>query len=346
MFNLEQLVLPRSITDRGLVHLGRLSGLKQLAALGREITGPGLKSLESLTSLEEVSVDGTQINDVGLFHLGRLGILKRLSCRKTQITNKGLSHLRNLSLLQTLRLGHNRISDPGLVHIASLPNLRSLALDHTGVTGAGLIDLKRLKRLEMLDLAGTTVTATDIAPLKQTLPECEFRFPEDPLVAALQTNGNKLLPALEEVATIKTDNNQVIAINIKHRRFSDAALARIRGFRQVQRLSLTGTKVTADGMAALASFIRLEELWIDQTQIGDRGLEQLKRLKGLKRILARNCPVTLPGVITLSQQIPQVEIFPARCKLICIARLAKCFSNGFPCHAICTCNKNAISWLD
>ena len=87
MFNLEQLVLPRTITDKGLVHLSRLSGLKQLAALGQAITGEGLRSLESLTSLEEISVDGTQVDDIGLAHISRLGNLQRLSCRRTRITD-------------------------------------------------------------------------------------------------------------------------------------------------------------------------------------------------------------------------------------------------------------------
>ena len=46
-----------------------------------------------------------------------------------------------------------------------------------------------------------------------------------------------------------------------------------------------------------------------KTRIGDKGLARLKRLKGLKRILARNCQVTLPGVVALSQAIPRIEIF-------------------------------------
>mgnify|MGYP003726358581 CR=1 FL=1 len=74
-------------------------------------------------------------------------------------------------------------------------------------------------------------------------------------------------------------------------------------------LSLTGTKVTDEGMAALAGYSRLTELWIDRTSIGDKGLERLKRLKGLKRILARDCPVTLSGVVALTKAIPLITMF-------------------------------------
>ena len=76
------------------------------------------------------------------------------------------------------------------------------------------------------------------------LPECEIRYPEDPLISALAANGNKLVPALEQVAAITRDKGQVTAINVTHRRFSDEAIKRIRGLRQVQRLSLKGTKVS------------------------------------------------------------------------------------------------------
>ena len=94
----------------------------------------------------------------------------------------------------------------------------------------------------------------------------------DPLVSALQANGNKLAEALEQIGSIKQDRGEITAINVKQPRFSDTALNQLGGLKRVERLSLSGTKVTSDGLAALSGYGRLRELWIDKTQIGDEGL--------------------------------------------------------------------------
>ena len=310
MQNLEALVLPRTITDRGLAHLAKLTGLKRLAVLGPGITGKGLRAVRGMVLLTELSLDGTRVDDEGFTHVARLERLERLSCRRTQVTDSGLVHISRLFQLRVLRLDYNDISDDGLVHLEQLEELRRLSLIKTRVNGDKLEPLEKLARLELLDFNGTRVSSTDIDRLKQSLPDCEIRSTVDPLLAELRANGNKFLPALEQIATItKTPKGQIVSVNIRQRRFSDAGLAKLTGLKQLDRLSLQDTKVSNAGLKSLLGMKRLSELWLDKTSINDQGLQQIGRLKTLRRLLIRQSPVSLLGVVKLSQTIPRIEIF-------------------------------------
>src|SRR5439155_22538583 len=62
----------RFFDDRGLRHLGRMTGLTKLYLTGTSITDDGLANIAGLTHLTELSLHGTGISDAGLAHLARL----------------------------------------------------------------------------------------------------------------------------------------------------------------------------------------------------------------------------------------------------------------------------------
>ena len=79
------------ITDSSLQ---QLPNLKNLALIGTKITDQGLEHLVRLTGLRTLWVEYAQITDNGLKHLKQLTGLQVLGLTGTQITEKGVLQLR------------------------------------------------------------------------------------------------------------------------------------------------------------------------------------------------------------------------------------------------------------
>jgi beta-lactamase regulating signal transducer with metallopeptidase domain/Leucine-rich repeat (LRR) protein len=154
------------ITDAGLAHIRRLTGLHHLVLLGTQITDAGLADIESLTELQYLLLAGTRITDAGLEHLKGLRKLSALGLERTQITDAGLEHLQGLKGLGKLYLNDTRIGDVGLEHLQGLTTLFWLDLTGTQITDAGLQHLQNLTRLSTLGLVGTGITDAGLKHLR------------------------------------------------------------------------------------------------------------------------------------------------------------------------------------
>lgn len=82
------------IGDAGLVHLGKIAGLKKLHLEKTQITDAGLKHLASLKELEVLNLFGCGIGDAGLNSLQSLPKLKSLFITETKVTEAGITALR------------------------------------------------------------------------------------------------------------------------------------------------------------------------------------------------------------------------------------------------------------
>ena len=126
------------ITDAGVKHLARLTGLTSLDLSWCRITDAGLADLARLTSLTSLDLKWChRIGEDGLAHLARLTSLTSLDLRGfLYVTNAGLEHLAQLTGLTSLNLSYCRrapfgrgITDAGLAHLAKqLTGLRELEL--------------------------------------------------------------------------------------------------------------------------------------------------------------------------------------------------------------------------
>ena len=111
--------------DVSLVHLGKLSSLKELSLSGcYAISDASLVHLGKLSSLKELSLSGCyEISDASLLHLGKLSSLEELDLDSTQVTDFGLAHLEKLTSLRKLNLcGCDQITDAGLGILGILHN--------------------------------------------------------------------------------------------------------------------------------------------------------------------------------------------------------------------------------
>ena len=176
---------PRSvynITDRGMIYLGRLTALRDLALCESvKITDAGVQELTSLTSLSRLCLQcswvkkmdsarwlarltglrelmfmGGGIND-GLYYT-TLTSLTRLSL--SYVASNFIDRLASLVNIRDLRLSECcRIKNVGLKHLTSFTSLTRLKLGWcSAVTDDGIRHFKTLTSLTMLGLSDAKIT--------------------------------------------------------------------------------------------------------------------------------------------------------------------------------------------
>jgi len=128
---LESLELEKnSISDEGLVFIGKLASLQMLNLSKNRIIGTGLAQLSNLLKLRSLDLSHNQIT--GLPNLASLVNLERLDLSKTKIQGESLATLETLQSLKFLGLNGNVLTKKGctqLVNLAKqLPSLKLLSL--------------------------------------------------------------------------------------------------------------------------------------------------------------------------------------------------------------------------
>lgn len=88
---------------------------------------------------------------------------------------------------------------------------------------------------------------------------------------------------------------------------SDQDLATVEGLGSLQKLELTGSKVTSMGLQKLAGLTNLYTLHLSNTQVDDSGLKVLSKLSNLGILSLANTKVTDLGVAELST-VPRLEM--------------------------------------
>jgi hypothetical protein len=88
----------------------------------------------------------------------------------------------------------------------------------------------------------------------------------------------------------------------------DAGIARLKPLTNLRTLYLGRTKVTDAGLDALAGMTRLKTLGLSDTRVTDAGLLRLTHLQQLASINLRRTPTTEAGVRKLKKSLPQLVI--------------------------------------
>jgi hypothetical protein len=110
---------------------------------------------------------------------------------------------------------------------------------------------------------------------------------------------------------IKLDNHgRVIDLGLDGHRVDSEALAAVRQFSELRRLSLYGTSVTDDGLQYLAGLDNLDSLGLGATRITDKGLWHLEKLPRLQWLwLPTNHKVTQRRVDELKRSLPGLTVY-------------------------------------
>jgi Leucine-rich repeat (LRR) protein len=170
------------ITDAGVEHIVRLTGLKSLGLFGCDnVTDSGFAKLTALKLLESLTAFNNDITIAGLNRLGSLSSLKRLHILDVRrggavldlsgmtgleyviisfspksgdaFNDADLACLKDLKMLGDLQIGPREFTDSGLRYLDGLTQMGRLALGGSKLTDAGIRHLAGMKKLHFLNIS-------------------------------------------------------------------------------------------------------------------------------------------------------------------------------------------------
>jgi Leucine-rich repeat (LRR) protein/predicted Ser/Thr protein kinase len=324
-----------AVTDAGVPHLKELTELTYLDLRLTKVTGAGLEHLKGLPKLGNLVLCFTLVADADLARFAAFPALTALDLSGVGLTDTGLGHLKDCNKLTNLRLDDTAITDAGLKHLQALPALRALNVTRTRVTAKGLEAFAAAKpdckltydealapnlpvtdrsaaewvlarggTVEVSGVSGKVRAAGQLPPEPFTLTGVDLAHREvgDDLS---RLRGLKGLKDLNLPVSKATDRALVslgglpvlTGLNVSGcAGVTDAALAHLKGLKNLAGLHLQRTGVTDAGLAHLPEFPALAVLSLDATAVTDEGLGHFKGCKSLVLLGLSETAVTDEGL--------------------------------------------------
>jgi len=188
------------------------------------------------------------ITDEGISALKTWKHLKRLDLQGTKVTDSTLRHLSALSSLEALNIGCVLVTDAGLEALTSLTNLKELTLGGNKLTDAGLQPLRQLPGLTFLDLGGVQREDSGLWSVSFSQPGLEAILTLKDL-RHLRLEGT--LVSARGLETIKGLSRLELLDLHDCARIGDDAIPILAAMQKLHSVDLTGTQVTAAGLAKL-----------------------------------------------------------------------------------------------
>jgi len=252
------------ITDAGMRHLARIQSLEELA-LSEGGTDRGLEYIANLSKLKRLDL-GADISDAGLQHLAKLQCLEELNVGGDGITDEGMVYLAKLNNLQKLTMNSDRMTDKAMDFIIKLPNLRMLNLRAEKITQKGVAKLSQLQSLEQLILDTKRATISSISKLN-SLSNLTYLDVDN----VAQDNSTLDISGLAKLEKLTLRGKD------KWRDQDLACLANLRNLKWIQGIGGFGD----EGLKHLRNLVRMERLFIGETNATDKGLSYLSNMKKL-----------------------------------------------------------------
>ena len=188
------------------------------------------------------------------------------------------------------------VGDEDLKHLEHLRSLRRLDINGPGVTDVGVTRIAKLKQLEDLHLLRSGMSDAGLAQLAQLPALLALTLDES---ANLTDAGLRALDDMGGLIHLSLDFNP---------QFTDALAPHVARLTALEKLFLSKTQLTDDGLAQLQGLSKLKKLSLEETQITDDGLKALHGMRSLRALYLYGTGVTEAGAERLRQVIPGCQI--------------------------------------
>ena len=290
--------------------VGRLTQLHSLVFDGGRFSGDELRRITSLTELRELDVPPfVDLEGPDLELLANFPQLETLSLRRSQALGAGLEHLSALTQLRTLDLSMGTGIRPDALRVLrELPRLESLNLSFCAVDDRAFAHLGHVSTLKTLDLSGSSVTDAGFAQLRGLDLEAVYALSCE----ALGDPSAEVLASFERLEVLALTQSRLTDAGLQHllglQHLRELILFRNRGLTgadvdfgalpQLETLSVASTRFDDDALSGLTR-TSVRELSLSGTRVTDQGLNQLRGLKQLERLSLSGCSVTDQGLAQL-----------------------------------------------
>jgi len=287
-----------SIVGKGLLAFSNSHRLHTLSLSNcRCLTDEAIINISHLTSITVLSLDGCRcITDIALDAISNLHNLQKLELSQCDLlTDSGLQHLHSLGALKELSLGWCRlITDKGIEIMSSQPNrgitLENVCLARCRITDEGVGHLSKLLALRMLDLNGCSNIGS--LALGSTL-EC---------LSNLETLDVSYCPGILR-SSWQGKINSLRSIDLCYSGVKNAHLSRFTSLPSLEEINLDSCPVGDWSMAHFADnnvAPNLKSLDLADSDVTDRGLSHITKMKNLKQLSLFYCDITNDGLRHLS----------------------------------------------
>ena len=254
----------------------------------REISDEDLSRISELSSIQRLVFHDTLLSDAVFEHLAGLHELESIGFVSPNLTGTGLRHLKNLTKLEALSFGPSRIDDHGLANLPPLPNLKRLQLTGTQVTDVGLVKLKNIKNLSRLHLKLTKVTISGVATLQKALPGCYVVWDHGDTERAaaewVMAVDGELLTDADSRKVVKTWTDlprqafQITGVNLRNfKHINDDNVVSLKGLAVLRILDLENTSVSDAGLEHLVTLKQLQSLKLTGSKVTATGIAKLQK---------------------------------------------------------------------
>jgi len=282
--------------------------VRQLSLAGPSVGDEDLRPLRDLRHLQVLELRATGVTDAGLVHLEGLTGLEGLRITDAPITDAGLARLRNLTAISALDLRHTQVTDAGLEHLRGMTELESLDVFGTQVTYAGLTRLEQELRLgnfaeeraidEIEAVGGQVVTS------RETLEE-QDRLARYEVADYLHLDGSTMRgDAMPHVRYLRSLRDAFL----RDLRPGDENLAPLSELPKLESLEVWLTDVDEKDLMCLGRIRSLRKLSFHHNEMTDAGLEHLANLNRLRELHFHQTQVTEQGVEPLRQSLADCRI--------------------------------------
>jgi len=250
------------------------------------VTDSDMAALAALPNLSRLDLSLTRITDHGLQQLkASPGITDLNLCYAELVTDAGLSAVKGWKHLKRLDLRGTKITDTTLQHLSAVTSLESLDVGFAQITDVGLDLIASLPNLKELTIGGNKLTDTGLQPLRQ-LPGLTY----------LDLTGSQ-----------RTDSG-LWSVSL-----SEAGLDAIATLKNLRRLRLNGTLISARGLERLKDLNQLEQLNLESCKrVGDDAAPVLASFPALRTLDVTGTSFTPKGIAVLHQAKPACKIIAGR----------------------------------
>ena len=262
------------INDVEMIELARLPDLERLDLSHTRISDEGMLNLKPAPKIQDLKLFYSEwITDQGMTAIKGWKHLRRLDVRGTRISDGTLEIVSRLTGIEALDIAHTEVTDVGLENLITLVNLKELALGRGRLSNFGLAALRMLPGLTHLDLSGARPTPPDNPSGRGG----GSGFPEETL---------KALAGLTDLRVLY----------LGHSAITPDGLRVLSSLDKVERLGLQGCRRIDDSaLSVLAGWKSLKYLDVQETEVTDKGLADLRKAKPDIKILSGGTPPAPPA---------------------------------------------------
>lgn len=257
-------------------------------------TDETVASLAGIETIKTLNLSGSRVTDVGLNRLaGKLPGLEELDLSSSEITDAAANALLQFPQLKRLHLsGEGKLSDKTLATVGKIRLLDALHIFHMVIGADAAKNFAELPDLRILDISCSTVEDKAFEAI------CQVKLSSLAFISSKVSD--KAFPNISKCTSLRE-------LAVQGRILNAADLAALAALKQLQALSFDRVRDEKD-LFLLEPLKELKSLAIgDATDLTDRAVPALAKLKSLEDLFMLNASITPEGINQLKRQLPRLK---------------------------------------